>query len=769
MYTNFYFILTFIFCLITSYNKAQINFIQDNSIPVITNLEELTNPWAGGLNFGQFSEIDLNLDGEKDLFIFDRSGRNGTKNGNKILPFIFDNINNKYIYSPEYVDQFPAMSDWTLLVDYNLDGKEDIFTSKDASIDVYTNNSDNELSFEFHKTLTSDAGFGPINLYVSSADIPAINDIDSDGDIDILTFDPAGSHVYWHENKSIELYGHSDSINLVRSDNCWGKFQEEFSTNSVILNLDENCNTLTQRFSNRHSGSTLLAIDLDPKNNQGKELLLGDLTYNNMVMLINGGTPDEAYIINQDVNFPNYNQPINITKFPGAFYLDLNKDQLKDLIISPNGVNVSQNVNNCHFYKNNGPNNKQNMIEFEYVQNDFLVNSMIDVGANSHPILFDLNNDNLPELIVSNKGYFNDGNYDSKISLYKNSGTISNPIFELITNDFSNLFNLLGSLPSIQAIHPTFGDLNNDGLIDMIIGDNNGELYYFENGGLKDGGWPYFSTYEMLNIDVGSFATPQLIDLNRDGLLDLIIGERMGVDNGILNGINYFQNTGSLTNPQFTDFTPEFPSGTFDDNNIEITIKSLGGVYLGDPIYLTAYTSPYIFEHNNLYYLAVGTEEGLIYLYKDVEIINQKTTNLVLNLDTPFNLVQNNILNINNCIHSKVAILDINNDNKLDLFRGNANGGIELFIGEEFNTQTQHSEQKPTIEIYPNPTSDVVHIKGISQYNNITIYSITGKIILEYENYSKNHININDLINGIYFLVIENNNNVEVKELIIQK
>ena len=42
-------------------------------------------------------------------------------------------------------------------------------------------------------------------------------------------------------------------------------------------------------------------------------------------------------------------------------------------------------------------------------------------------------------------------------------------------------------------------------------------------------------------IDVGSYSTPQLIDLNRDGLLDLVIGERSGIDNGIYNGINYFE------------------------------------------------------------------------------------------------------------------------------------------------------------------------------------------------------------------------------------
>ena len=189
------------------------------------------------MNFCQFSKIDLNLDGKDDLFIFDRSGKNGTVNGNRIIPFLFDTVINKFKYAPNYVNAFPALTDWALLVDYNQDMKADIFTSYESSIALYTNNSNNELSFEFTKILTSDAGFGQIPVYVSSSDIPAIIDVDGDLDIDILTFDPSGTHIYFHENKSIQMYGITDSINLIRSDNCWGRFKEDFSTNLSLIHI----------------------------------------------------------------------------------------------------------------------------------------------------------------------------------------------------------------------------------------------------------------------------------------------------------------------------------------------------------------------------------------------------------------------------------------------------------------------------------------------------------------------------------------------------
>ena len=105
---------------------------------------------------------------------------------------------------------------------------------------------------------------------------------------------------------------------------------------------------------------------------------------------------------------------------------------------------------------------------------------MIDVGSNASPILYDLNYDSLIDLIISNKGYFDNGNYNSRISLYKNIGSNTNPIFEFVDDDLSDL-SLIGDLINIQSIHPTFGDLDNDQDIDMIIGDNNGQIYYFNN------------------------------------------------------------------------------------------------------------------------------------------------------------------------------------------------------------------------------------------------------------------------------------------------
>ena len=775
---------------------GQIDFIPSNNITVLKNNMEMHNAWAGGMNACQFSKIDLNMDGIEDLFVFDKSAINGVEYGNRIMTFVYDPLLEKYQYSPEYISFFPELKNWVLLIDYNQDSKVDIFTCDPnlSSVAVYTNTSESNLSFDFYKTLYSDAGFVPQPLYVDRDDIPAIADIDGDSDFDILTFSPNGSYLYFHENKSMQMDGNNDSIYLYRSDNCWGRFKEADLTNSVTLNLTDDCCECTiddidgdcivdfnmygiqidpeitedcteDNGRSAHSGSTILAFDVDPANNQGLEVLLGDLNYDNMVMLQNGGN-DTTLIVDQDTSFPSYDNPIDLTRFPGAFYLDVDNDNLKDLLISPNAINTS-NHKNSWFYKNTGNLTSENNMIFEYIENNFMIKDMIDLGSNAKPLLYDLNNDNLLDLVISSKGYFETGNYQSRISLFKNTGSANNPVFEFVSDNFSNL-SLLGDSASIFSIHPTFGDLDNDQDIDMIIGDNNGQIYYFENTIQNEAGseFPIYQNYELLDIDVGSFAHPQLIDLNRDGLLDLVIGERMGIDNCVYNGINYYQNTGSPTEAEFENYTPEFDSGVWDEDCGNIITKSLGGIHLGIPTYLTAYTTPHIFEYNEVYYLAVGTGSGFIYLYNNVENFINNTPNL--NLNSEFNLLTNSMLEINNSIYSTVAIEDLNNDNLPDLLRGNASGGLELYFGLNFNVRhEQEHTSTHDITIKPNPNNGKFNIENPNNtHYTVSIISSLGQIISKEEISTSKYMEISDPKKGFYILEFKNATNQFVKKVI---
>ena len=259
---------------------------------------EYKMPFTGGLNACQFGSMDLNADGIKDLVVFDRQGY-------RILPFINEGIASQvsYTYHPEYASYFPAIEHWMQLVDYNNDGKEDIFTYTTGGIKVYRNDSRSGLVFtQVSKPyLVSLQGSTLTNIFVTYADFPAIVDVDNDGDKDILTFWGLGSFIEWHKNLSEETYGNADSLVFEKVSDCWGRFAEGAENNTIKLDTcpeykasREIAGTLKDS-GPKHTGSTLLVSDF---NNDGLyDLALGDVEYPALVWLNNGGAPQGAAMV----------------------------------------------------------------------------------------------------------------------------------------------------------------------------------------------------------------------------------------------------------------------------------------------------------------------------------------------------------------------------------------------------------------------------------------------------------------------------------------
>ena len=202
-------------------------------IPIIVNGKTLNSAFVGGLSAPQFSQIDLDNDGKKDLFIFDR-------NGNVKVTFLnkggIGEVN--YQYAPQYESFFPNMHTWCLLKDFNGDGIEDIFKAPDvlgiAGIEVWRGNRNNgQLSFEKIKNpefavdvLTYKFNNIVSNIYASIIDLTGIEDVDNDGDMDILSFEPDGSFLQLYLNKAVEQSMGRDTFIMTFEENCFGKFVE---------------------------------------------------------------------------------------------------------------------------------------------------------------------------------------------------------------------------------------------------------------------------------------------------------------------------------------------------------------------------------------------------------------------------------------------------------------------------------------------------------------------------------------------------------------
>jgi len=700
------FFIFFLLTFQTNIATSQINFSRDTSVKIIRNSIILENAWNGGINSSQFSEIDLNLDGVKDIIVFDRSG-------NKLSPYL--NINGKFIFSPQYRESFPKIENWMLSEDYDCDGKNDIFTYSTAGISVYRNNSNLELSFVLKDSLLKNNTSGQ-HIYVSPVDIPAIVDVDYDGDIDILTFDIAGGFVHYFKNTSIENYNNCEYLEFDFADGCWGDFFE--GINSYTLNFNCQCTPITNIYNNnksKHAGSTLLAIDVD--NDNDRDLILGDVSFNNLNLLINGGDNQNAIITSVDTAFPQNNLntiAADIHIFPSAFYIDASNDGIKDLIVTSNMRNNSENFKSCWLYENSGTNINPN---FNFIQKDFLQGSGLDFGENAHPTLFDLNKDGLLDLFIGNYGYhLPNGTPISKIAYYQNTGTLQSPEFTLITEDFEGISNLnLNTTLNTPALNlfPSFGDLNDDSDEDLIIGDSDGKVHFLIN----NGGNFSINTPNFENIDVGYFATPQIIDVNRDGLNDLIIGNKKGT-------ISYFENMGTQTTPIFTN-----------------EISNWGGIDVDSSLTQNGFSSPMLIDINGEYFLFVGSYSGKTYLYKNIDgNLNGTFTEL--------NSINNNVWEGGK---NSVTVGDINNDNLVDLLIGNQSGGLALFKGDT-SIYSSNSNDINIINVFPNPSSDYIYINNPKK-RLIVVFNSLGKIELTSRN---EKIDIQKLSPGLYYVRNEN-------------
>ncbi len=718
----------------SSFGFSQFQFNFTDSLPVIKNGQELSLPWAGGLNYAQVSDIDVDFDGDMDLLVFDRSN-----DQIRLFENYQENGIHFYKFNPQGYLLFPSDIRYRVhCIDYNGDGKNDLFTYGIGGVKVYKNtgNSSTGLTWELAKNLLYSDNWGTqLNLYVSSADIPAIIDVDNDSDIDILTYHISGEYLQYHKNLSQELYGHSDSLVFQLKNECWGGFREDVNSNSVFLN-DQTSPCQSGNVPNpelkpinqekAHAGSTVLALDYDGSG--VKDLILGDVAYPSLNLLINGGTSvnSNSLMISAEPNFPANSTPASMQLFPAAYWVDVDFDGKKDLLVAPNAKNVSENETSLLKYKNSSTNTNPNFI---YETKSFLQQDMIEHGTGSIPVLVDIDNDGLEDLFVANFfAYKPSLSKESRIAYYKNTGTINNPIFNFIDSDFLNLSQSNLGLRMV----PTFGDLDNDGKKDMIIGLENGSVSYYKNtsaGSFLTFAAPVQNVTDNLGqvINVGQYAAPQLFDLNSDGKLDLIIGKKTGE-------IVYYENNGTASVPMF-----------------ELKNPLLGGVDVSTSISPDGFNVPHFVRHLDTTYLFAGSLSGAMYFYNEID--NH------LQVDSTFNLISDNFLGQMKNIggYSACAISDIDNDNKLDLFIGQDLGG--LFHLEHDSASSIGLEEEalnsPQILIYPNPSEGIFYIEFSNQDANVEIEIVTlagSKLAAFSTSPQENLIDIRFLPKGMYFV-----------------
>ncbi len=730
-------LMVVLFCtFFPAYTYAQ-TFQRFDYLPVTANGTTLRYPWTGGVNSVQFGKADVDRDGKIDLVVYDKSNR-------KYLTFLTISENStNYVFDNHYAANFPPVSGWMIMKDYNCDGIEDIFTYNGiANAMVYTGYySGDTLRYRLQQNgFFYQANSGTINVYCSDVIKPAIADVNGDGDLDMISFNVFGNRLIYYENQQKEARLSCDSLFFAKADNCWGNVRDSFAASYALQD------TCTYKFDRQngneqtlHTGSSIEAIDIE--RNGSTDLLIGSVSLDNLTMLYNYGNRNYASVLLQDVTYPNYNIPFNTSSFGVPVFLDADNNGTTDLLVSTFDEGAA-NVDNIWYYKNSKINGSRS-IRVELQQKDFLLDNMIDAGENSNPCFMDVDGDGLTDILLGSGGYKDNINAAvCKLLYYKNTGTISNPAFNLENDDFLGIRDL-----GVKDLVPAAGDMDNDLDMDLLIGLSDGRMICWENTAAT-GSAPNLIYRGILkdssgsNISIGTNAAPFLVDINRDGKTDLIIGERNG-------NLNYYRGT-MTTAAKFSFVT---------DSLGKVRIKT-NGISIG-------YTQPCVSDVNNdgKYDLILGTNINGLLLYDNIED----------HLDDTFSNASPVLID-NSDRRSTAAISDISGDGKPELLTGNINGGLIIYSLDSppfipTGIRNPFSE-KLDFDLYPNPANNQLYIdiNGIENNIQVQVYSLIGQLIATERNERQHHLELNTTAfpNGMYLVKIKAGQKEGTQKVIIQ-
>jgi len=502
---------------------GEINYFENNG-DNFTQVKDSKNPFDGvNLNDGNLVSAigDVDEDGDEDLLVgqygkiryFRNYGDSWAEPIGNSNPFLEVNMEQ---------NAAPAIGD------LDGDGDEDVLVGNEQGKIEYFRNEKGS----FTQLLGSDNPFDGVNVGGSSYDkqvSPAIIDLDSDGDEDVLVGNSDGEIFYFRNEKGsfTQLPGSENPFDKV---NVGGKA----TLTEIDLNKDGDPDVLVGNGEGKIKYFENLSIDInDPA-----------IATDNFVG-ISENQPKTLNVLKND--FDPEGEPISLIDFAanteasGTVERDDNKtpeDLTDDKLIYTPPADFSLNDTDSFTYTIADPNNQTvtatvNILAIPiFVKQDNNRNPFkgVDVGDDAAPTVGDLDEDGDEDVLI--------GKSWGGINYFRNEG---GKFTEVTGSD-----NPFDEVDGFFGVNPTILDADSDGDEDVLVSNNDGNLLYFVN---KKGSFTELkgSDNPFKEIKVGYNATPTAIDADSDGDEDLLVGNGDG-------NIKYFQNEkGSFTEVTGTD------------------------------------------------------------------------------------------------------------------------------------------------------------------------------------------------------------------------
>ncbi|MEZ4911801.1 MAG: T9SS type A sorting domain-containing protein [Saprospiraceae bacterium] len=345
---------------------------------------------------------------------------------------------------------------------------------------------------------------------------------------------------------------------------------------------------------------------------------------------------------------------------------------------------------------------------------------------------------------------------NDKLIIITNNSTPGNFSFEILplSIDFTtNYPNLIGA------------DFDNDGKMDILVGDNSGRIKVFYNRNTT------FIEYEVDYIkpspEEANLSKIKVADFNNDGKLDIVAGSLFAQKKGLMLYFNEGQSFKPLVISEKYDYR-DMQVVDFDkDGDIDILISGEQGVtkYQID-LWINDLQLNNKFEFKNLlnrpwYYEAFNV----------LDIDSDGDYDLIVKLDHHSDLLPGSLSafisngNINELAFTEIKVLDfspqadvevllladMDNDGDQDFIHGTRKIWIENRLKA---TSTPTTEYFQNVITYPNPASDYIQFNNTKPMDT-NIWSSTGSLVSSKRVQPNESINISNLPSGLYFVTLD--------------
>ena len=455
-------------------------------------------PFLGGFEHPRPQLLDIDGDRAVDLFIQEESGQlmlfQRTADSWKLATDDFQNID---------------IGEWYRFVDLDGDGLFDLFAESPLSYIRYYRNAGTRTAPTLVMAVDTVRDIQGTAIYADRQNIAQFADVDCNGKLDMLLGRIDGTITQYELQGLDSARGSGPRFRLIT---------ERFQDIQII----------GTRTPSLHGANTMAVFDIDADGDQ--DILWGDFFEPGLLWLRNQGTCPQPDFHGERIPFPPQ-QPVETSGYNAPAFGDLTipPDGRADLLVGVLGGAfnpIKTSAANLYRIEQTAPG------AWTVVTTHVL--DAVDLGTESIPAFGDIDRDGDLDLVVGTK--------------IEPTNTRTGAVywFENVGSRAAPGFRLRGHLTVLPAFHdaPALGDLDGDGLPDLVIGQFQDAVAWYRNTGTSGAGRFTLVDSAVVRLPRGSNGVPELHDIDRDGDLDLFLGDAAG-------RIAFFRNAGTSRLPRF--------------------------------------------------------------------------------------------------------------------------------------------------------------------------------------------------------------------------